>query len=106
MSGAIKDSVLDYEDIAIFACRYLRDAYPQALVKRYRLSALPAQPDDLLDAIAAKRGSLGRGGVVDRHKVSELLIREMRMGKLGPVSFETPADIPRSSTDSSTSSRS
>jgi ribosome biogenesis GTPase A len=42
-----------------------------------------------LDEIGRKRGCLRPGGVVDRHKASEILLTELRAGKLGPITFET-----------------
>ncbi len=44
-----------------------------------------------MDAIAVKRRFLGRGGgVPDLHKVSEVLLNELRAGTLGRISLETP----------------
>jgi ribosome biogenesis GTPase A len=46
-----------------------------------------------MDGIAEKRRFLGRGGVPDLHKVSEILLNEFRSGKLGRISLETPAMV-------------
>ena len=48
---------------------------------------------EILEAIAAKRGCIGRGGIVNLQKVSELLILELRRGAIGRVSLETPESI-------------
>lgn len=90
ISGAIPDTAVDYGDLAMFAVRWLAKAYPRALLERYGLSELPAEPLEVLDAIAARRGCVRKGGLVDYPKVSELLIRELRAGLLGRVSFERP----------------
>jgi ribosome biogenesis GTPase A len=94
ITGAIAETAFDYEDLALFAGRFLLAAYPAGLRSRYGLASLPDDPAALLDAIAARRGCLGRGGVVDRPKVATLLIREFRQGLLGRISLETPADAP------------
>ena len=93
MSGAIGKNVIDFEDIAIYAAEFLSKHYPQRLLERYKLSELPEKPEDILTAIAKKRGYVKTGGVLDMAKTSELLIVELRSGMLGSVSFELPADI-------------
>ena len=93
MSGAIGKNVIDFEDIAIYAAEFLSKHYPQRLLERYKLSELPEKPEDILTAIAKKRGYVKTGGVLDMAKTSELLIVELRSGMLGRVSFELPADI-------------
>ncbi len=91
ISGAIPDTAVDYVDLALFAVRWLAADYPKALVGRYRLAEIPSEPLEILDAIAGRRGCIRKGGVVDRQKVSELIVHEIRQGLLGRVSFERPA---------------
>lgn len=90
--GSIADTVVDYQDIGTFAARFLLQAYPDALRDRYGLDALPGEPEGLLEAIAARRACVARGGVVDFQKVSELLVRELRQGLLGRISLESPPE--------------
>lgn len=91
ITGAIKDTVFDYADIALYAAEYLLHAYPDALKARYGLTELPETDVELLDAIGIKRGCTRKGGGVEIQKVSALLITELRAGLLGSISFETPA---------------
>ncbi len=91
-SGAIKDTAIEYEEVALFAAAFMAADYPQWVQERYKLAQLPAGPEALLDAIGRKRGGLRPGGIVDRHKASEVLLHEMRSGKLGRISFETVAE--------------
>jgi len=93
ITGAIKDAVIDYEDIAFFAAAYLREAYPDRLLSRYKLDELPLETERLIEAIAGKRGCIGKGGMIRLGQVSELLIREYRQGALGRISLESPALI-------------
>jgi ribosome biogenesis GTPase A len=90
LSGAVKDAVIEYEDIAAFGAGFFRESYPGLLRSRYGLEELPEEPVELLEAIARRRGCIGRGGVVQLHKVSEILVREFRSGKLGPITLELP----------------
>ncbi|GGO77040.1 ribosome biogenesis GTPase A [Marinobacterium nitratireducens] len=91
-SGAIRDTAIEFEDVALFAAGFLLRQYPDRIQERYRLAEVPAIAEELIDAIGRKRGCLRPGGVVDRHKASEILLNEMRSGKLGRISFETVAE--------------
>lgn len=88
-SGAIKDTAIEHEMVAAYAAGFLLQDYPERLQERYKLKTLPQGQDALLDEIGRKRGCLRPGGVVDRHKASEILLTEMRAGKLGQITFET-----------------
>lgn len=91
-SGAIKDTAIEYEDIAMFAAEFLATDYPARLQERFKLKTMPETPEAVVDSIGRKRGCLRPGGVVDLHKASEIILNELRSGKLGPVSYETVAE--------------
>jgi len=93
ITGAIKNTAIDFEDIADYAAAYLLHACPQGLKDRFRLQKLPESSVELLDAIGRKRGCLRSGGRVDRSRAAEILIHEIRRGALGRISFETPEMI-------------
>ncbi|WP_394132155.1 ribosome biogenesis GTPase YlqF [Shewanella maritima] len=90
VTGAIKDTAMEYDDVAMFAAEYFLQAYPQAIAERYKLDSLPETDIELLEAIGRKRGALRPGGRIDYHKVSELLLHEFRSGKIGLLTLETP----------------
>lgn len=89
VSGAIKDTAIDYDQVAVYGANFILNAYPDRLIERYKLKELPELGEGLLDQIGRKRGCLRPGGVVDIHKAAEILMNEMRGGKLGRISFET-----------------
>jgi ribosome biogenesis GTPase A len=93
VSGAVRDSVLDTLNVARFAVAFLRERYPNAVLERYKLAAFEEDPDAVLRAIAEHRGCLTRGIGLDVLKASELLLTEIRSGKLGRLSFERPSDF-------------
>ena len=95
VTGAIRSSVLDFEDVAMFEADYLLEAYPELVQARYGFEELPKDGLRLMDGIAAKRRFFGRGGVPDLHKVSEVLLNEFRAGTLGRISLETPEMVER-----------
>ena len=90
ISGAIKDTAFDHDDIACFAAQYLLQHYPAQLMRRYQLTVLPEQEVDLIEAIGKKRGCVKSGGLVDFIKASTLLINDIRDKNLGPITFEYP----------------
>ncbi|XKH00187.1 ribosome biogenesis GTPase YlqF [Marinobacter nauticus] len=95
ITGAIRSAVLDFEDVALFEADFLVAHYPELVVNRYGLDETPRDGLALMDAIAVKRRFLGRGGVPNLHKVSEVLLNEFRSGTLGRISLETPALVER-----------
>ncbi|MDR1895010.1 MAG: ribosome biogenesis GTPase YlqF [Spirochaetales bacterium] len=93
--GAIKDSILPLEETARGAAAFLMEAHPQALNQRYRIS-IPdfpeggPSPDGLVEEIGRRRGCLVKGGGVDGQKAAGVLIQDLRSGRLGRISFESP----------------
>lgn len=93
ITGAIKETVYDYGEIAFFAADYLYQFYPDALKNRYQLETLPDNDQEIIEAIGLKRGCAGKGGRVDLQKASTLLINEIRAGLLGRITWETPSMV-------------
>ncbi|MFC0473153.1 ribosome biogenesis GTPase YlqF [Halalkalibacter kiskunsagensis] len=89
-TGAIKDELLDFQDIALFILNYLKDHYPTLVQERYKLNHVPEEGVALFDEIGKKRGCLLGGGYVDYDKAAEIILREMRSGILGRISLEIP----------------
>ncbi|MCK5665132.1 MAG: ribosome biogenesis GTPase YlqF [Thiotrichaceae bacterium] len=92
-SGAVKDTAFEYEDIAFFAAEYLLSAYPDYILQRYNLSALPNNELQLIESIGRKRGCLRGGGRIDLNKASKILLAELRAGTIGRISLESPGLI-------------
>ncbi|MGL6117125.1 ribosome biogenesis GTPase YlqF [Plesiomonas sp.] len=90
ITGAIKDTVIDHEEVAMFAAEYFLEAYPELLKARFQLSELPDSDIELMDAIGRQRGCLRRGGIADLNKVASLLLNEFRTATIGRISLETP----------------
>ncbi len=93
-SGAIRDTAVEYEDIALFAVDYLMQRYPERLQERYKLTDIPEGAMDCMAEIARKRACV-LGREVDWHRVSEIILKELRGGILGRISLEEPGrDVP------------
>ncbi|MEH7387053.1 ribosome biogenesis GTPase YlqF [Bacillus sp. JJ1521] len=89
-TGAIKDTILNLQDIAVYALRFLEENYPENLKERFNLEEIPEDIVLLFDEIAKRRGTRMSGGVTDYDKTAELIIREIRTEKLGSLTFEKP----------------
>ncbi|CZF82262.1 Ribosome biogenesis GTPase A [Grimontia celer] len=89
-TGAVKDTAMEYDEVAFYTVEYLASAYPELLKKRYNIEELPQTEVELMEAIGEKRGCLRAGGRIDLHKASEILINDLRNGALGLITLEHP----------------
>ena len=89
-TGAIKDEIMDIEELALKLVERLQQYYPERLMQRYKLEAICENPLDTLDSIAKKRGAVISGGNIDYNRVAVLLLDEFRGGKMGQISLERP----------------
>lgn len=99
ITGAIKETAIDNDDIALYAVEYLLDAYPDLLKQRFDLSDVPESGMDALEMIGTKRGCLRSGGRVDLERVAKIILTEIRAGTLGLISWEKPDMIEREWTE-------
>jgi len=101
-TGAVRDEVMDLEELASHLMAYLGSRYPDALTAAYKLPALPErEPEEneltwgyrLLEAAGRKRGFLISGGEIDTERMAKILLDEFRGSKLGRFTLELPEDI-------------
>ncbi len=91
-TGAIKDQVLDMEEMACELLKILYVGYRPLLQERYDLPGdMPSDAWELLHAIGCRRGMLLTGGKIDTERAAIMLLDEYRGGKLGRISLEIPA---------------
>ncbi|KSU85053.1 ribosome biogenesis GTPase YlqF [Fictibacillus enclensis] len=93
VTGAIKETLLDFSEIVLFALNYYKDHYPERLQERYNLEDIPDEAIQLFDAIGKKRGCLMSGGFIDYEKTAEIVLRDIRAEKLGRLSYERPDQV-------------
>lgn len=89
-TGAIKDEILDTEELALKLIERLQIDYPDKLITRYKLNELDEEPLKNMENIALKRGAVISGGKIDYTRVSTIILDEFRNGKLGKISLERP----------------
>ena len=90
ITGAIKETAVSNDDIAMYAVDYFREHYPALLKQRYQLDELPIDEMSLLGMIGMKRGCLRAGGIVDLDRAAKILLTEFRDATIGLISLETP----------------
>jgi ribosome biogenesis GTP-binding protein YlqF len=98
-TGAIKEELLDFQEIAFFLLKLMLRRYRNQLAERYHLIDLPVLSGNdedldkiltLYDAIGKNRGCLMSGGRVDRDRTAEMIVRDYRNQKLGNLTLELP----------------
>lgn len=94
VTGAIKDDILDLEQIAFLLIGRLRRVAPEKLAARYKLGDIAQYesiPDhELFDVIGRKRGFLIQGGEVNTERTAAMLLDEFRSAKIGRITLEYP----------------
>ena len=92
-TGAIRDDVIDTEELAGRLMSYLGAQYPAALLERYKITVEEGEDGfALLEKAGRKRGFLISGGEVDTERMSRILLDEFRGGKLGRFTLEQPPE--------------
>ena len=92
-TGAVKENVIDLEELACFLMTLLHKHYPKALLDRYQVEAPEDTPGwELLELAGRKRGYLVSGGEVNLERMARVLLDEFRGGKLGKFTLEMPED--------------
>ena len=95
-TGAIRDEILDTEEIAVLLCKELFEKYPNLMMQRFKLSADDVndrQPFEIFEAIGRARSLLISGGEVDTLRTARMLIDEFRDGKIGRITLEWPQKV-------------
>lgn len=92
-TGAIKDEIMDVEELACVLLGYLRDNYPQALCERYKLSDIEdLQNFEIMEEICKKRGFLLGKGEFDYFRCANIVLNEFRECKIGKITLELPPE--------------
>lgn len=92
-TGAIKDQILDTEELAMRLAATLSSLCPVLLCARYKLTeeAITGLDGyDLLELIARRRGMLVSGGEVNFRRAADMLLDEFRHAVIGRITLENP----------------
>ena len=93
-TGAVKEGILDIEDLSSRLMALLYKRYPQAVKDRYGID-MPEDTlgYDLLIEAGRKRGYLMARGELTTERMAKVLLDEYRSGKLGKFTLEEPEDM-------------
>ena len=92
-TGAVKEDVIDIEELAARLMELLLKFYPHTLQQRYKVEAQQGTPGYvLLEEAGRKRGYLLSKGEIHTERMAKVLLDEYRSGKLGHFTLEMPED--------------
>jgi len=93
-TGAIKDEIMDLEEIACRLLSVLKVRYPDSLTQRYKMTDFDSlEGYELLELLGRKRGFVISGGEIDTERAAKILLDEFRGAKLGNLSLESPDEF-------------
>lgn len=94
ITGAIKDAILDPEELASALCARLYALCPALLCERYKLGEPEKLAElksyEILELVGRRRGYLVSGGAVDLERAAKMMLDEFRNAKIGRISLEAP----------------
>ncbi len=88
--GAIKDEILNIDELSLALIRILVSDYPGALTGRYGELDESAEPVKILEQIAVNRNCVSRGNELDYSRAAALILDDFRSGKTGRITLERP----------------
>ena len=93
ITGAIRDKIIDTEEIAMCLCQKLMEHAKEEFLERYKLTE--EETDgldgyDLFELVGRKRGFLMSGGRINGERTATTLLDEFRGGVIGRISLEKP----------------
>ncbi len=92
-TGAVKEGVIDVEELACRLLELLLAFYPQTLADRYKVEAPQGTPGyELLEMAGKNRGYLLSRGEIHTERMAKVLLDEFRSGKLGKFTLEQPKE--------------
>ena len=92
-TGAVKEGIIDIEELACRLMELLHKFYPQVLLERYKVEAELGTPGwELLEMAGRARGFLMARAEVNTERMAKVLLDEFRGGKLGKFTLEMPEE--------------
>ncbi len=84
---AIKEEILDNQEIALYILTFLEKYYPELLKKYYDLETTEDY-NYIIQTIGKKWNLFKKGGLIDENRVLDLVINDVKQGKLKGVTFD------------------
>lgn len=93
LTGAIKDTITNMDDLAIYGLKFLDNHYPGRMKERYQISHLSEEIIETFDHIGKIRHVHISGGEIDYDQVAEIIVRDIRNQQLGKLTFDFVEDF-------------
>ena len=84
---AIKEEILDKQDVAVYIIKTLYKLYPSKLEEFYNITSIN-DFEEVFDIIARQKGLLQKGGVPNYDRVIDLIINDIKSGKIKDITFD------------------
>ena len=88
---AIKEEILEKEEIAFYIIKFMYENYRELLEKNYGVTDV-LDFYEVYEAIGKRRGFIGKGGVIDDERVTDLIINDIKQGKIKGITFDRIKD--------------
>lgn len=88
---AIKEDILPKEEIAIYIIKFLHKYYPDVLESYYGVTDI-SDFYEVYEVIGKRRGFIMRGGVIDDDRVTDLIINDIKQGRIKGITFDRIED--------------
>ena len=93
-TGAVKENIMDTEELACHLMEVLWKYYPDTVRSRYKVEMPHDTPGYmLLEEAGRNRGYLLARGEIHTERMAKVLLDEYRSGKLGAITFEEPEEL-------------
>lgn len=93
-TGAVKENIIDVEELGYRLAELLWRYYPQTIRDRYGVDVPSDIPGyQLIEEMGRRRGYLLSKGEINTERMSRVLLDEYRTGKLGHFTLEMPEEL-------------
>lgn len=86
-TNAIRDEILNIEELCLKFIEFIKESYPKNLEERYKIDS-DKSALEIYEEIGIKRGAIIRKGEVDYTRCANLIFNDFRSGKLGRITIE------------------
>lgn len=87
--GSVNDQVINTMQLAFETVELLIKLYPGLLSSKYDVDET-SKTEEIIRSAGLKNGIISKGGEVDLQRASDLVLSDLRSGRLGRISLEEP----------------
>ena len=89
---AIKQEILDKDELAVYILNTLDKYYPNILKERYNIDCVEEDICETYDRIGKKIGAIVSGGEIDYNRVSEYILNDIKNEYVKGITFDRMSD--------------